>query len=62
MSKAERNVVIKRARAMRLIEYPIGDLPNFAITVPIAICDEVVNQALVLFCFPSELYALFTHD
>ena len=51
MPKVERTVVMKRAKAMRLIEIPVGDFSDFGVSVPIAIWDEIVNQIFVLLSF-----------
>ena len=51
MSKAERIRVMKRAKAMRLIETRVGDFADFTISVPLAIWDEIINQVLFLLSF-----------
>ena len=49
--KDVRTRVMKRARAMRVIEFPIGDFADFTINLPIAIWDEILNQVLFLLSF-----------
>lgn len=48
MSKRERTEAMKRAKAMRVIEFPIGEFADFAISVPVAIWEEILNQVLFL--------------
>ena len=51
MEKTERIVVMKRAKAMRMIEIPIGNFADFSMSVPVGIWDEIVNQILFLLSF-----------
>ena len=51
MSKAERTRVVKRAKAMRAIETPVGIFADFSISLPLALWDEIVNQVLFLLSF-----------
>ena len=51
MPKAIKTQVMKKARAMRVIEFPIGDFADFAISLPIAIWEEIVNEVLFLLSF-----------
>lgn len=49
--KAQRTLVMKRAKAMRVIEFPLGDFADTSLSVAIAIWDEIVNQVLFLLTF-----------
>ena len=51
MPRAVRVQVMKRARAMRVIEFPIGEFADFSINLPITIWEEVLNQVLFLLSF-----------
>ena len=51
MPKIERTKVMKRAKAMRVVEVPIGEFADFTIMLPITIWEEVLNQILFLLSF-----------
>ena len=51
LSTAERIKVLKRAKAMKVLEFPIGDFAEFSLTLPVSIWDEIVNQVLFLLSF-----------
>ena len=50
-TKWDRKHVMMRARAMRVVEFPLGDFADFSFNLPIAVWDEVVNQVLFLLSF-----------
>ena len=43
-----RTRVLKRAKAMRVLEFPVGEFADFNINLPIAMWDEILNQVLFL--------------
>lgn len=47
LSKMERTNVLKKAKAMRPLVFPIGDC-EFTISLPIATWDEILNQTVFL--------------
>ena len=49
--KSEMTCAMKRAKALRVIEIPVGNFSDFSINLPIAIWDEIVNQVLFLLSF-----------
>ena len=51
MPKGVRTGVMKRARAMRVIGFPIGDFADWTINVSIVIWDEILNQVVCLLAF-----------
>ena len=51
VSKAGRIRVMKRAKAMRVIEFPIGEFADFSISLPIVLWEEILNQVLFLLSF-----------
>ena len=51
MSRTERVQLIKRARAMRSVTFPIGEFADVSISFPFAIWDEILNQVLFLLSF-----------
>ena len=48
MPRAGRLEVLKRARAMRVLEFPIGEFTDFSLTLPVNIWDEILNQVFFL--------------
>ena len=48
MPIAARKRLLKRGRALRAIELPVGEFADFSLTVPIALWDEMVNQLMFL--------------
>ena len=48
MPNAVRTKVMKRARAMRAVEVPVGEFADFSVTVPVTLWEEIVNQVVVL--------------
>ena len=48
MPKALRTQVLKRAKAMRVLEFPVGEFADFNMNLPIAMWDEILNQVLFL--------------
>ena len=51
MTKGERMNVMKRARALRAINFPMGSFAEFSLNVPINIWEEVLNQLVFLLSF-----------
>ena len=51
MSRAERIKVLKRAKAMKVLEFPIGDFSEFSLNLPVNVWDEIINQVLFLLSF-----------
>ena len=51
MSRAERMKVLKRAKAMKILEFPIGEFSEFSLTLPVNIWDEIINQVVFLLSF-----------
>ena len=51
MSKHERTLVMKRAKALQVTEFPIGDFADISLTLAFVIWDEIVNQVLFLLSF-----------
>ena len=49
--KHVRTLVMKRVRAMRVLEFRVGDFANFSVNVPISIWDEILNQVVFLLSF-----------
>ena len=43
-----RKRLLKRAKALRTVELPVGEFADFSVTVPIALWDEMVNQVVFL--------------
>ena len=48
MPIAGRAKVLKRAKAMRPIEFPMGDFADFSVSVPVTVWEEIVNQVVFL--------------
>ena len=48
LSRAERIKVLKRAKAMKVLEFPIGEFSEFSLTLPVNIWDEIINQVVFL--------------
>ena len=48
MPKSEMTCAMKRAKALRVIEIPVGNFSDISIDLPIAIWDEILNQVLFL--------------
>ena len=48
LSKSEKMEIMKRAKAMKPLDVPIGDFTDFSMTVPMNIWEEVLNQLLFL--------------
>ena len=51
LSRAEKVKVLKRARAMRVLKFPVGSFTTFSLRVPVVIWDEVLSQLLLLLSF-----------
>ena len=51
MGRKERTRVMKRARAMRPVNFPIGEFADFSMNFPFAVWDEILNQVLFLLSF-----------
>ena len=51
MSRREKIEVLKRARAMRAVDLPIGEFADFSINLPVTIWEEILNQVLFLLSF-----------
>ena len=49
--KAGRIRIMKRAKAMRIVEYPVGEFADFSISLPIVLWEEILNQLLFLLSF-----------
>ena len=50
-SVVERLRFLKRAKACRPVEVPVGTFGAFSLDVPIIICDEILNQLIFLLSF-----------
>ena len=48
MTRQERVAVVKRATAMKVLEFPIGDFADFSLSVPVLVWEEVMNQVLFM--------------
>ena len=51
MPKSRRAKIMKRAKAMRVLEFPIGEFADFSLSFPITVWDEILNQVLFLLTF-----------
>ena len=51
LPRAVRMEVLKRARAMKVLEFPLGDFADFSLNLPITIWDEILNQVFFLLSF-----------
>ena len=51
LPRAMRMHVLKRARAMKEIEYPVGEFSELTLNLPIAMWEEILNQVLFLLSF-----------
>ena len=51
MPKRERTKIMKRSKAMRIIDFPIGEFADLTINFPVAVWDEILNQVLFLLSF-----------
>ena len=51
LPRAGRIQVLKRARAMRVLEIPIGDFADFSLSLPVTLWDEILNQVFFLLSF-----------
>ena len=51
MPRAMRVRILKRARAMKVLEFPLGDFGEFSLNLPVAIWEEILNQVLFLLSF-----------
>ena len=51
LSRAMRMQVLKRAKAMKEIEYPVGEFSELTLNLPITMWDEILNQILFLLSF-----------
>ena len=48
MPRAVRIKVLKRARAMKPVEFPLGDFAEFSLNLPVTVWEEILNQVLFL--------------
>ena len=48
MPRAQRNQVLKRAKGMKFLEFPIGDFSEFSLNLPVNVWDEILNQVVFL--------------
>ena len=51
MPRAVRIQVLKTARAMKPLEFPLGDFAEFSLNLPVTIWEEILNQVLFLLSF-----------
>ena len=51
MTTHERNLVMKRARAFRVPEFPVGEFTDFTLSLAIVVWEEVITQVLFLLSF-----------
>ena len=51
LSRAMRMQVLKRARSLKQIEYPVGEFSELTLNLPIALWEEILNQVLFLLSF-----------
>ena len=51
MPRGTRIQVLKRAKAMRVLEIPIGDFSEFSLSLPATPWDEILNQVFFLLSF-----------
>ena len=51
LSRAMRVQVLKRARALKEIVYPVGEFSELTLNLPIAMWEEILNQILFLLSF-----------
>ena len=50
-NKRVRRGIVKRARAMRPISFPLGNFAEYSLTVPVYVWEEILNQLLFLLSF-----------
>ena len=48
ISRQQRELVVKRAAAMKVLEFPIGDFADLSLDLPVMVWEEVLNQVLFL--------------
>ena len=48
MPIAVRVKALKRAKAMKPVEFPLGNFADFSVTVPVTVWEEIVNQVVFL--------------
>ena len=48
MTKSERDEIMRRAKAFRLVQAPIGDFGYVSMSVFMACCEEILSQVLFL--------------
>ena len=51
MPRAMRIQALKRARAMKALEFPVGEFAEFSLDLPVTLWDEILNQVLFLLSF-----------
>ena len=48
MPRAQRIQALKRAKGMKVLEFPIGDFSEFSLNLPVNVWDEILNQVVFL--------------
>ena len=51
LTRAGRSQVLKRAKVMKELEFPLGEFSEVTLNLPIAMWEEILNQVLFLLSF-----------
>ena len=51
LSRETRIQLLKRAKAMNVIEFPVGEFAEFSLILPVSILEEIMSQVLFLLTF-----------